>query len=139
MTTLTFTPAAASSPGTPDISHRALTIVNSAEEVSDLVSGHNDPAVASAVLDYGHAVDLAQPLVHHAGAADVGKARGVLVALALGLGAAHIQAGEGDHEVKDGELCLGLVEIFPHQVQGLVGLKAVPSHLGGLQERSVGG
>ena len=139
MTTLTFIPAAASSPGTPDIGHRALTIMNSAEEVSDLVSSHNDPAVASAVLDYGHAVDLAQPLVHHAGAADVGKACGVLVALALGLGAAHILAGEGDHEVKDGELGLGLVEMFPHQVQGLVGFKAVPSHLGALQEQSVGG
>ena len=110
MTTLTFTPAAASSPGTPDISHRALTIVNSAEEVSDLVSGHNDPAVASAVLDYGHAVDLAQPLVHHAGAADVGKARGVLVALALGFLTAHIEASEGDHEVEDRELGLCLVE-----------------------------
>ena len=51
-------PAAAAGPRTPDISDWAVTVMNRTEEVGDLVSGHNDPAVASAVLDYADAVDL---------------------------------------------------------------------------------
>ena len=107
-------PAAAPGPGTSDIGDRAVTVMNSSEEMGDLVSGHNDAAVASAVLDNGHAVDLAQPLVHHARAADVGIARGVLVALALGLFAAHVKAGQSHHKVEDRELGFCLVEMFTH-------------------------
>lgn len=44
--------------------------------MSHFVGGHNDAAEAAGVFDDGHAVHLLQPLVNHAGAANVGKACG---------------------------------------------------------------
>lgn len=45
-------------------------------QMSHLVGSHNDATEAAGVLNDGHAVHLLQPLVHHACAADIGKACG---------------------------------------------------------------
>ena len=49
----------------------------------EFVRRHNDPREASSVLHYGHAVDLLQSLVDHAGPAHVGKPRGASVAVTV--------------------------------------------------------
>lgn len=45
-------------------------------QMSHLVGSHNDATEAAGILNDGHAVHLLQPLVHHARAADIGKACG---------------------------------------------------------------
>ena len=58
----------------------------------EFVRSHNNPGEAARVLHYGHAVDLLQPLVDHAGAADIGESRRSPVALAVTrLSPTHVQ------------------------------------------------
>ena len=49
----------------------------------EFVRRHDDAREAPCVLDYGHTVDLLQPLVHHTGSAHVGKASGSSVTVTV--------------------------------------------------------
>lgn len=45
-------------------------------QMSHFVGGHNDATKSTGILNDGHTVHLLQSLVHHARAADIGKACG---------------------------------------------------------------
>ena len=65
---------------------------NKSLQVSQFVGGDNDARESSRVFNDGHGVDLLQPLVDHAGAADIGESRRSPVALAVTrLSPTHVQ------------------------------------------------
>ena len=113
---VSITPPAAPATWTTHTRHWTISIMNSAQQVSNLVSSHYDTRVSSTVLHQSNTVDLGQSLVHHARSSNISEPCRALPA-SSSTGAAHVQTSEGHHQVEDWEPGLSAVEILSHLVQ----------------------
>ena len=78
------------------------------------MSGDDDAAETTGVLDDGDRVHLFQALVHHTGAADIGETGGASIAATTFIPtSAHVQLGD-DHRQVVGRQTIFPVQVFAH-------------------------
>ena len=97
-------PGAGLGSGTPQIGGSSIAVMDRAEQVADLVGGHDDPAVSSAVLHQRHAADLLQVNVPHTSSSNVRIASVGSTHLSL-LHPGHVQPGQGDDHIIHRQVC----------------------------------
>ena len=83
-----------------EVGRRGVTIVNSPKQVADLMGGHHNARICSAVFDQGDAADLRETGVADTCTTDVGITC-CRSAHPSSLPSCHVQSGQGNHHVVD--------------------------------------